>query len=135
VSESHSWSSAGTYSVKAKAKDSQGAVSDWSSGFSVNIVANIPPEAHFTMNPQDPVRQQDVFFDASSSSDPDGTIEEYVWESYTKIAGIWIRDNWIGYTSTQTKAFSVGWHAMKVTVHDDSGDTDSYNEEFYVSWS
>jgi len=43
VSMSHSWSSAGTYSVKVKAKDSDGAESDWSSGSTISFIAT--PEA------------------------------------------------------------------------------------------
>ncbi|HPJ83463.1 MAG TPA: CARDB domain-containing protein, partial [Methanothrix sp.] len=44
ASRSHSWSSAGTYSVKAKATDTNGAVSSWSDAKTVTISQpNLPP--------------------------------------------------------------------------------------------
>ena len=47
TSKSHFWSSAGTYSIRVKAKDSDGEESDWSSGHFISITAetqeNNPP--------------------------------------------------------------------------------------------
>jgi hypothetical protein len=43
ASGSHTWSSGGTYLVKAMANDSKGANSGWSAAKTVNIVGNSPP--------------------------------------------------------------------------------------------
>jgi hypothetical protein len=41
---------------------------------------NLPPVANFTWTPTDPVMNETIFFDASSSHDPDGTIVLYEWD-------------------------------------------------------
>jgi len=40
---------------------------------------NQPPTARFEFQPENPVINQEVIFDASSSSDPDGNILNYIW--------------------------------------------------------
>jgi len=47
----HLWSSPGTYQVRVKASDEQGAVSGWSS--SLTVYVNQPPVADFTWSPPD----------------------------------------------------------------------------------
>ncbi len=41
---------------------------------------NQPPIASFTYSPQNPVVSEEIIFDASSSTDPDGKIISYEWE-------------------------------------------------------
>ncbi len=43
-------------------------------------VDNTPPQADFTFWPQDPVIREEVGFDASPSTDPDGEIVAYYWD-------------------------------------------------------
>jgi hypothetical protein len=43
VSRSHSWESTGIYYIRVKAKDEQGAESDWSPSLTVGISGNTPP--------------------------------------------------------------------------------------------
>jgi PKD repeat protein len=43
-------------------------------------VSESPPEARFTVSPDKPSALQDVTFDASSSTDPLGTIANYTWD-------------------------------------------------------
>jgi len=43
VSMDHSWSSVGTYTVKVKARDKNGAESGWSNGLSIEISGSVPP--------------------------------------------------------------------------------------------
>ncbi len=73
ASESHSWSSPGTYYVKAKATDSEGAPSGWSNSKKVTISAtNNPP--YFPSNPLPENHATDVPTDADLSwagGDPD----------------------------------------------------------------
>jgi hypothetical protein len=44
ISTPHSWSMLGSYDVKAKAKDSNGATSSWSDPLTITIALNDPPE-------------------------------------------------------------------------------------------
>lgn len=44
ISTSHSWSEIGTYTVKVKAKDTNGATSDWSQPHEISIVLNDAPD-------------------------------------------------------------------------------------------
>lgn len=41
---------------------------------------NHPPTASFTYTPENPIINQEILFDASSSTDPDGTITGYIWD-------------------------------------------------------
>ncbi|MEA2053719.1 MAG: PKD domain-containing protein [Candidatus Thermoplasmatota archaeon] len=43
------------------------------------ILKNRPPVASFTYTPLNPIEGQTIFFDASSSYDPDGSIASYSW--------------------------------------------------------
>ena len=73
VTMSHTWSTPGTYYVKAQAKDVNGAISDWSAGHEVVIThANNPPNAPSTPSGPDNVQVgEDVTF-TTSTLDPDG---------------------------------------------------------------
>lgn len=74
ISMSHSWTNAGTYNVKAQAKDKKGATSGWSN--SRQIVISSPPN-----NPPDKPSipsgpligyVDSIYFYSSSATDPDG---------------------------------------------------------------
>lgn len=43
-------------------------------------VDNTPPQADFTYWPEDPMRKEEIGFDASPSYDPDGEIVGYYWD-------------------------------------------------------
>ena len=48
--------------------------------FTLEVGGSIPPVASFNYAPEDPVLGEEIIFDASSSYDPDGEIENYIWD-------------------------------------------------------
>lgn len=75
------------------------------------------PTADFTYSPIKPNVSQEVYFDASASYDPDGTIASYLWDfgDSTTATGI-----------TTTHSYSaVGNYSVTLTVADNLGDISS----------
>ncbi len=85
-------------------------------------VANVAPTAAFTSS----VSGKVASFDASTSTDSDGTVASYVWDfADGSAAGS-------GKTSTHTYA-AAGSYAVKLTVTDDKGATDTITETVTVA--
>ena len=84
-SQSHAWSSAGNFCVKAQAKDGNGALSGWSNCKNITIDSqppiandNQPPVAN--AGPNQTVNEGVVVkLKGNNSSDPDGSIAAYSW--------------------------------------------------------
>ncbi len=81
---------------------------------------NLPPVAKMTVSPSTAVVGQNVAFNASGSSDPDGTIAKYEWDLDNN--GTYeVRSNSV---STAFKAFATpGVHTGKLRVTDNRGKT------------
>ncbi len=78
----------------------------------VGATAATPPVATFTYSPADPVVDETVALNASSSYDPDGTIVSYAWD---------FGDDTNGTGMTTTHAYdSSGTYTVTLTVTDDS---------------
>jgi PKD repeat protein len=75
---SHSYSSARTYTVKLTVTDNGGLTNSTTQQVTVHPKPQ-PPMASFTYSPSQPKVGESVSFDASSSSDPDGSIVKYEW--------------------------------------------------------
>lgn len=72
---SHIYMEGGTYEVSLTVLDSEGL-----SETAIRLVeVLIPPNVGFSFSPTDPVIDETVTFNASSSFDPDGTITTYIW--------------------------------------------------------
>ncbi len=78
VSLSHSWSSAGSYNVKAQAKDSED-ISSWSDSITISINEETQDKPKSLIR-LDNISEKTVIFNASRSYDPDGNIVEYLWD-------------------------------------------------------
>ena len=114
ASKSHSWSSPGTYYVKAKATDSNGASSGWSSSRAVTITKlNNPPTAYIDSISPNPADQgQSVSF-SGHGTDPDAgdSITGYNWRSS-------IDGQLSTASSFSSSSLSVGTHTIYFKVED-----------------
>lgn len=66
----------GTYEVTLTVEDSVGNTSTTTE----DIVVGAVPEPEFNVTPSVPTTSDSVQFDASSTTDPDGTIDQYIWD-------------------------------------------------------
>jgi len=78
---------------------------------------NQPPIVNFTYMPENPIVNQTVTFDASTSYDPDGTIVSYEWD---------FGDGMTASGEVVTHAYSfAGKYTVTLTITDDGGATNS----------
>ncbi len=88
----------------------------WDACPATPLPANQPPRASFTFSPSNPKPGETVTFDASSSSDLDGTISNYAWT---------FGDGGTATGPTATHTFSAdGLFSVTLTVTDDRGSVD-----------
>ncbi len=118
----HVYAAAGTYTVKLTVTDDKGATNQTTSSVTVTAAppANQPPTASFTSS----ATNLSVAFDASASSDPDGTVASYAWD--------------FGDSGTDTGAkpthvyAAAGTYSVKLTVTDDKGTTGTQTKSVTV---
>jgi beta propeller repeat protein len=84
---------------------------------SFTTVGNQPPTAAFTADPVKGLAPLEVAFDASASSDPDGTVVSYAWNFENGATGT-------GITASRTYT-TPGTYTATLTVTDDDGGTDT----------
>jgi len=121
VSMDHSWSSAGTYSVKAKAKDVNGDESAWSSGHSI-FVSSIPPNTPSAPSGPTSGYVDSTYSFSTSTTDPNGDSVSYQfdwgdgnlssWSSYVSSGSSVSMDH--SYSSAET-------YSVKAKAKDESG--------------
>ena len=88
------------------------------------VTGNQSPTASFTADPTSGIAPLEVSFNASNSSDSDGTIVSYQWD---------FKDGNTGTGETINHTFSyIGSYNVLLTVTDDKGTTDSTTEEIEV---
>ena len=115
---SHTYATAGTYTARLTVTDDDGATASATRSISVTTPsANQPPVALFTASPLSGTAPLLVSFDASASSDTDGSITEYAWNFGDGTAGT-------GRTVSHTYA-TIGTYTARLTVTDDDGATSS----------
>jgi len=92
---------------------------------SCGVIPNQPPIASFTANPNSGVAHLEVFFNASGSYDPDGSILSYDWD---------FKDGNTGNGETISHTFvSAGSYNVELTVTDNKGVTDSTTKAIIVT--
>jgi len=96
-----------------------------SAAITVQPLANQPPVARFTFSPANPIVNQWITFDATSSYDPDGSIVSYSWD---------FGDGAAATGSRVTKRYSAaGTYTVTLTVTDNRGATNSASQTITVT--
>jgi PKD repeat protein len=117
------YNSAGSYTVRLTVRDDRGATDSATKTVTVGTV-NQPPQASFTFSPTSPDPGDVVHFDASASSDPDGSITSYTWD---------FGDGTTGSGVTVDHAFpAAGTYTVTLTVRDNEGATDTESKTIQV---
>jgi len=88
-------------------------------------IPNQPPKASFTFSPKNPLVNEEITFNASASTDPDGSIVSYEWD---------FGDGNTGSGEIVTHAYaSKGSYIVKLKVTDDNGATGTETKVIDVS--
>jgi outer membrane protein assembly factor BamB len=102
----HSWSSPGTYQVKAQAKDKPGNTSDWSSAHSVAIIATQAPTTPGAPTGPSTARKDSLCTFTTIATDPDGDGVSYRFDWGTGDTSAWT--DWV--PSGQPAAVQYAFH-------------------------
>jgi len=106
--------------------------------FSVSLlafpaIAPLPPVADFTYTPEAPILGDVVFFNASASYDPDGSIVSYRWNFGDGATKIYVKDVNLTDTTTHTYA-ETGTYNVTLTVTDNEGFKATFEVMVVVRW-
>gem|GEM_PF-568130 len=124
----HTYPRAGSYTVSLTATDSQGATGSTTGIVQVNMAAgvggNTSPGASFTVSPSSGTAPLAVSFDASGSSDSDGSIASYTWAFGDGSSGT-------GITASHTYN-TAGTYTVLLSVTDNEGAASNANQAISV---
>ena len=114
----------GSYTVECYAVDTAGNQGSTTSR-SFEILKNQKPTAAFSTSPDDPTDVDSISFDASASTDSDGSIVSYAWDFGDGDTGT-------GETASHTYDDN-GTYTVTLTVTDDKGATDTATKQLTVA--
>ncbi len=118
----HSYSTGGTHTTNLEVEDEDDYVNETSRAIHVNA----DPVPEFSVIPEEPHVEKEASFDASRSSDPDGTIKSYEWS---------FGDGSTGEGEKVTHTYeNDGTFTVKLTATDDDGGSASTTREIAVSY-
>jgi len=112
----HAYSVAANYTVTLTVK-SNCEFAGCQGSLAKTVKVNNPPTARFTHSPASPDPGVEVAFDASSSTDTDGSITSYLWD---------FGDGTTATGKTVKHSFGSGTYSVKLTVTDSDGDENEF---------
>ena len=116
----HTYAVYGTYSVALTVTDSDGLTATATQSVRIHAA----PAGSFTFAPARPIEAQAVAFDASASSDPDGTIASYAWD---------FGDGTTGTGRVPSHAYALfGTYTVRLTVTDSDGFTGTVTQSVRI---
>ncbi|WP_187279665.1 PKD domain-containing protein [Quadrisphaera setariae] len=118
---SHTYTAAGTYTVKLVVTDDKGATGEVTRSVTVAPRPNAAPTASFTSQ----VSDLGVALDGSGSADSDGTVASYAWDFGDQSTGT-------GRTTSHTYT-AAGTYTVKLVVTDDKGATGTVSRSVTVT--
>jgi hypothetical protein len=122
ISASHSWSALGNYTIKVKAKDINGATSDWSQPLTITIVLNDAPNTPTISGPGTGVPGK-IYLYKLQTSDINGDDVYYFVDWGDNTTSEWIGPYNSGVQVTTTHSWSEqGTYSVKVKAKDVPGD-------------
>ncbi|MBE3121586.1 MAG: hypothetical protein IMZ58_05180 [Thermoplasmata archaeon] len=122
VSSIHSWSALGNYTVKVKAKDTNGATSDWSESLTITIVLNDAPNTPI-ISGRTPGKVGVSYLYKFSTTDSNGDDVYYFIDWGDDTNSGWIGPYDSGVQATITHSWSEqGTYTVKVKAKDVPGD-------------
>lgn len=125
VTATHCYDTSGEFTATLNTTDNHSKSNVFSQTF--NVIANTLPHSSFTFTPTAPAPNNPVLFNATPSSDPDGTIQTYSWD---------FGDNENDTGATVYHSFvSCEIFTVTLTVTDDNSATDSFSQNVEVKTS
>jgi PKD repeat protein len=124
----HEFASSGTYAVTLTVADDAGGTDTVSKTVTVGAeISTAAPSASFTATPSTAWVREGIAFDATGSTDPDGTIVTYEWD---------FGDGETATGRTMGHSFdSPGAYTVTLTVVDDAGESDTASKTVHVGRS
>jgi PKD repeat protein len=119
---SHRYQDAGTFAVVLVVQDNSG--NRGTATQTVGVTEGSSPSASFVYSPANPAENETIYFNASQSNDPDGTIESFDWD---------FGDGTTGKGETVTHKYgSSGSYTVLLKVTDDDGNIDTASQTVSV---
>jgi hypothetical protein len=129
----HTYSAMGVFTATIRVTDNEGAQSQQSTEIDAGVTPNQPPVAALQASSAACLPGDTVNFDASGSSDPDGTIADYEWDPEGD--GSYLVNGIPGGSSSKSWLYSQpGTYHPTVRVTDDKGASSTASQTVTVSY-
>jgi hypothetical protein len=122
IAANHAWTTIGTYDVKVKAKDTNGATSDWSAPLQVSIVLNDAPNTPTITGPGTG-KPGNIYLFMVQTTDPNDDSVYYLVDWGDNTTSDWVGPYTSGATTTITHSWTQrGSFTIRVKAKDMPGD-------------
>ncbi len=124
----HMYTEPGYYSTRVMVEDDFGAVSEWSKEWGVEVVGNVAPRSYLFSRPHYADIGEEVVFNASGSTDEDGSVVSYYYDFGDGTYSGWTSEHTIAHTYDEP-----GDYTVQLWVKDDSGETNKFSSRTTIT--